>query len=392
MASVDPPIRVMAVVEWHPPAYKAGGPVRSVHNLVRLLQGTGKVELEVVTGAYELGSQAPLEGISLNEPTVEDGVKVCRLTKDRWTRKHWRERLHGDHRPDVVYLNSLFSVPFALHPLWEAKRQGIRVVLAPRGMLGAGSLAIKPLKKKAFLWASKALGWFDGLTWHASTHVDKEDIERHFPAGQVRVASNVPLMPLNPPPSASWPDDGPLKLLVLGRIHPIKNVSFALDVLASMALPPQGVEVELVGPAEDEGHLRRLLECSCDRLKVTHLGATNPHALAPIWARNHALLMPSLHENFGHATVEAWAHGRPVLLSDRTPWKGLDALQVGEDLPLDRVQWKQAFERMLERDEAWWKDCYQACLDHHRALCEAEAMIQSNLALFLEGWALPQTP
>ena len=55
MASVDPPIRVMAVVEWHPPAYKAGGPVRSVHNLVRLLEGTGKVELEVVTGAYELG-------------------------------------------------------------------------------------------------------------------------------------------------------------------------------------------------------------------------------------------------------------------------------------------------------------------------------------------------
>ena len=102
--------------------------------------------------------------------------------------------------------------------------------------------------------------------------------------------------------------------------------------------------------------------------------------------------MPSLHENFGHATVEAWAHGRPVLLSDRTPWKGLDALQVGEDLPLDRVQWKQAFERMLERDEAWWKDCHQACLDHHRALCEAEAMTQSNLALFLEGWAHPPTP
>ena len=49
--------------------------------------------------------------------------------------------------------------------------------------------------------------------------------------------------------------------------------------------------------------------------------------------------MPTTHENFGHAVVEAWAHGRPVLLSDQTPWRGLAELDLGWDLQLDVDVW-----------------------------------------------------
>ena len=59
MASSDAnpaqPLRILAVVEWYPPAYKAGGPVRSVHNLMQLLKAQTPHHLEVVCGDRDLG-------------------------------------------------------------------------------------------------------------------------------------------------------------------------------------------------------------------------------------------------------------------------------------------------------------------------------------------------
>ena len=57
------PLRILAVVEWYPPAYKAGGPIRSVHNLMQMLRAQTDHHLEVVCGDRDLGSALPLEGI-----------------------------------------------------------------------------------------------------------------------------------------------------------------------------------------------------------------------------------------------------------------------------------------------------------------------------------------
>lgn len=378
-SGVETKRRILAVVEWYPPAFKAGGPIRSVHNLVQLLQGHANVE--VVTGAYELHEKAPMKGIPTNEATMVNGVKVTYLTHDASNRMAWRQRLSGAERPDVVYLNSLYSLLFALWPLWEAKRRGIRVTLAPRGMLGSGSLAIKPMKKKVFLWVAKRLGWFGDVLWHASTEVERQDILSHFPQADVAIASNVP----TPPLPASLPTPEPtsaLKLLVLGRIHPIKNVEFALDALTNMSGMKRKVEVELVGPAEDADCLKRLLAYQSPLMSVVHSGAVAPHELGAVWQRNHALLMPSSHENFGHAVVEAWAHGRPVLLSDRTPWSGLQAQHLGMDLPLEKQAWQDAVTDMMSWDHKHWHHVQEACRSQHQALVSSPDLLQVNLALF----------
>lgn len=370
---------ILAVVEWYPPAYKAGGPIRSVHNLVQLLQGHANVE--VVTGAYELHEKTPMKGIPTNAATTVNGVKVTYLTHEASNRAAWRQRLSEADRPDVVYLNSLYSLSFALWPLWEAKRLGIRVTLAPRGMLGPGSLAIKPMKKQMFLWVAKRLGWFRDVLWHASTEVEKQDILSHFPHANVAIASNVPTPPLPaplPPPEPM----SPLKLLVLGRIHPIKNVEFALDALMNMSGIKRKVEVELVGPAEDADCLKRLLACQSPSVSVVHSGAVAPHELGAVWERNHALLMPSRHENFGHAVVEAWAHGRPVLLSDRTPWSGLQSQHLGMDLPLEEQAWQDAVTDMMCWDHKRWDHVQAACISQHQALVSSPDLLQANLALF----------
>ena len=378
------PLRILAVVEWYPPAYKAGGPIRSVHNLMQLLRAQTNHHLEVVCGDRDLGSDSPLEGIQPDTPLQQDGVVVT--YRSSTSRKWWLDKLRGTEGPpgpDVVYLNSLFSVPFALHPLMAARALGIPVVLAPRGMLGAGALAIKPFKKRVFLRVARALGWFRKVRWHASTEVERGEILTHFPSARVHTALNVPLVQAN---ALALNSDGPMTWIMLGRVQQKKNLHFALEALQNVDLKGRRLRVDLVGPAEGEAYLQKLLGMSKSGLEVRHVGAVPPHELGLLWERSHALLMPTTHENFGHAVVEAWAHGRPVLLSDQTPWRGLSDAGLGWDLPLDRAAWVRGMEEALDWQGETWQKMSEACQDKHRSLVEDPKLVADNRALFEAPW------
>jgi len=65
---------------------------------------------------------------------------------------------------------------------------------------------------------------------------------------------------------------------------------------------------------------------------VNYHGSCASHEVAHHLASAHALLLPSEGENFGHAIVEAFANGRPVLISKNTPWKNLAAQRAGWDV------------------------------------------------------------
>jgi glycosyltransferase involved in cell wall biosynthesis len=56
----------------------------------------------------------------------------------------------------------------------------------------------------------------------------------------------------------------------------------------------------------------------------------------PLISQFHLFSLPTLGENFGHVIAEAFAAGRPVLISDQTAWRGLEAAGAGWDLPLDQ--------------------------------------------------------
>ena len=137
---------VLIGVDWFLPAYKAGGPIRSVANLVALLAETH--EVWVLTGAYDLGEANALP-VALNTwVNQEPHVRVKHLTREAMGQVAWQEAL-AQAKPDFLYLNSVYSKPFALDALRAARSfPSVQVVLAPRGMLGAGALSIKPLKKR----------------------------------------------------------------------------------------------------------------------------------------------------------------------------------------------------------------------------------------------------
>lgn len=385
MESVEPRTRILVAAEWFTPAFRAGGPIRSVANLVELLGETHDVW--VVAGAYDLGQNEPLPDLPLNAWVERPWGHIMYLTRDRWKRGLWHHLIHETLQPDYLYLNSLFARFFALTALNAGRRRSeTQVVIAPRGMLGPGALEIKRLKKQAFLSVAHTLNWFRGVRWHASTSMEEGEIRAHFPQSEVFIAQNVPSPP-TVPPSNDRHHEGPWVVAVLGRIQEKKNIHFGLNALARALHSfddPSEVMVQLIGPAEDEGYLQTLLNQKVypTSLRVEHLGARPPEQVSDLLGRVHFLLMPTRHENFGHAIVEAWSHGCPVLLSDQTPWRNLERQHLGWDWELDEGVWVEGLKRALAMDRWEWSQWSAAAFHHFDTVVRNPEILDANRRIF----------
>jgi glycosyltransferase involved in cell wall biosynthesis len=373
---------VLIAAEWYPPAYRAGGPVRSVANTASLLAATHDVH--VVAGAYDLGEHSPMPGVTLgswcDDDSTAGGLRTLFLTRDRWQLRTW-DALMTELRPDLLYLNSLFSRRFTFDPLRAAGSwPRTRVVLAPRGMLSPGALASKPIRKRAFLAAVRRLGIFGRLRWHAATQAEAADVRHYFPNAEVCVARDLVVAcrsGIVSRPGDTW------RLLALGRIHPVKNLSFGLRALAA-ARSARPVMVDVVGPEQDDHCMRELrsLAAAAPHISVQFHGARSPAEVEGFLRNAHYLLSPTLQESFGHSIVEAWAHGLPVLISDRTPWRGLEKLGIGWDWPLELDTWRQGLERALGLDHAHWQRLAENAQRFYRYEVCSETVRSETLRVF----------
>ena len=69
-------------------------------------------------------------------------------------------------------------------------------------------------------------------------------------------------------------------------------------------------------------------------ITVKYAGELPHHELEKLIVAHHAFILPTRGENFGHAIFESLSAGCPVLISDQTPWNGLEQANAGWALPL----------------------------------------------------------
>ena len=138
--------RITIFTRSYPPAYLTGGPARSLFALVEIL--AADFRFSVITSAYDdpadrpMGSVDPSRWCAFGHAVV--WYELMRRIPARRVAALLRET-----RPQLVYLNSLFDYSFAILPLLVTRMvsRKIPVVLAPRGELSAGALALKRRKK-----------------------------------------------------------------------------------------------------------------------------------------------------------------------------------------------------------------------------------------------------
>ena len=348
----DKPVIVL-FSDWYAPGFKAGGPIQSCVNLVRFL--SDQYRFFVVCGDRDLGDEQPYPKIPLNQWIIGPSGENIYYTDSRTLSRKRIKQIITDLNPRAVYLNSMFSVAFTLLPLsvlWQLKNRPL-VVLAPRGMLQSGALQLKATRKKIFLQLFRFLGWHGFIRFQATDVQELKDIGQHFPSAQAMIAENIPnRLPGSPAPATKEP--GSLNLVFISRIHPKKNLLFLLELLKDW--PGRGhIKLDIYGDAGDtsyENQCKTIAEQLAPGKVIDFMGPIENKEVFPTLSAYHAFVLPTRGENFGHAIFEALEAGKPVLISDLTPWRNLEERNAGWDIPLDQKEryWK-ALEQLISMDQ-----------------------------------------
>src|SRR5262249_10238318 len=241
------------------PGYKAGGPIRSVSNLVASL-GRDEFQFYILTRDRDFTDPAPYSCVPIDSWTPVGDAQVL-YTADRSLR-NLRRRV-AEANPQIIYCNSLFS-RFTIRALLLRRLGLLRpsaVVVAPRGEFSPSALGLKKAKKKLFIILASLTGLYRDVIWQATTSREKADMESLFArcslgrGGQVIVAAPVPA------PSDALPDvpegqfaqvlekrSGQVSFLFISRVSRTKNLAQAIELLAGIK---GDVIFDIYGPIDD---------------------------------------------------------------------------------------------------------------------------------------------
>jgi glycosyltransferase involved in cell wall biosynthesis len=298
-------MRVLHVAPQYIPAWRYGGPIRSVHGLCK-----GLVDLGHEVHVYTTNVDGPNNSDVPLEQAVEiDGVQVWYYPVPRFRRLFYAPKMKPVLRErvrdfDIVHIQSIW-----LWPMWAAARiahaAGVPYVMTPRGMLerrlirGRSRLAkrlwLSLVEKKSFRYAAGV---------HVTSRHELEEFA-HFDFG----APAPFLVPngLDPPPPAERPVDLATtpRVVFLGRVAWEKG----LDRIVPAMRHIPNAHLSIHGPDwwnYGETVIRLAREAGvADRVEMH--GSTEDEDKWDVLRSATIVVLPSYSENFGVAALEAMA-------------------------------------------------------------------------------------
>jgi len=382
---------ILTFVRYYLPGYKSGGPVRTIANMVEALGD--EFEFRIVSSDRDFLDVAPYSGITSDAWMSVRKAWVYYVSPEKRRLFAWA-RLIRETPHDVLYLNSLFDPVYTLLPLLARGLAGSQrkpVVVAPRGEFSPGALGLKRWKKGPFLAVAQIAGLYRNVLWHASTEDEAQLIRRQFGgAARMVTARNLPPMTGQQRTSCEAIDaSGPLRIVFLSRISRMKNLDYALRVLAKTDVR---IQFDIWGTLEDPVYWKKCqdqIQALPKNVVARYRGVADHSEVNKILAGYDLFFLPTRGENYGHVIAEAFSAGTPVLLSDQTPWRNLRREGVGWDLPLENGEagFLAAIEEALRKvglERVVWR---QRVLDFATDRLNDPSLLEANRALFLQAVA-----
>ncbi len=318
-------MRVLSLVSSFDPA--RGGTQSGARGLVLAAQRAGVREVVAAAGTREARERADRFVASLRA----EGVVVEQFptlpwppeAPDRWgisfQQAAWAARGLGEF--DVLHIHGAWGMGL-IAGLLAARRRAIPVVVTPHESMtqfdmddsrSAARRTQKALLKRVYLHYATLFAFTSELEARDSMPLDEADRRRvvHYPLVDGTV----------PPASVRARGDGrELRVGIVGRIHPKKNLDVLIEALA---LTPEHVKLVVAGDARHGFvDLPNQLRARAGEVgiadRIEWLGFVDPVDRSALFDSLDLLAMPSVFESFGMSAAEAMLEGLPVLVSQRT--------------------------------------------------------------------------
>jgi glycosyltransferase involved in cell wall biosynthesis len=341
--------KILIFIDWYLPGYKAGGPIRSMANMISSLKDEycfyvicrNSDYLE--TSPYKNTKPDAWNQLSENENVyyISEHSLSIRLLNN----------LIKSMDFDVVYINGVYSFYFSILPLILSKKQNInKIIVAPRGMLSVQAFSAKKLRKKIFISVVRITGLFKKTKIHVTSVSEKAEIEiLSLKPAEVILLPNLPPV-LSKSVVQRNKNSNELKLVSIARISPEKNTLFALECLNYTGYKGK-ISYHIYGSVYIQSYWQQCLEIIShlpSNIEVVFKGDLNNNKVIETLQEYHFLYLPSQGENFGHSILESFIAGCPVIISNTTPWKNLEEQKLGWDLALTKKVFIDAIQNALD--------------------------------------------
>ena len=284
------------------------------------------VELRVLTTDSDGPRRIDVKSFPVKLPAGYD-VYYCQrwFGADIAPRMFWR--LPGMIRwADIVHLTAVYSPP-TIPTLFLCRLLGKPVIWSTRGALQ--SWRERSRKNLKSVW-EKTCDLFcspERVMLHVTSEPERgAGLERVKCASAVVIPNGIESPPANGNQRPRTGDG--LRLLYLGRLHPIKGIENLLQAMTTMM---NGVTLSLCG--EGEADYRARLKSLAAELnlngRVTFHGRVEGEAKERQFAEADLCVVPSFTESFGNVVAESLIRGVPVIASKGTPWTRVTEVDCG---------------------------------------------------------------
>ena len=318
-------LRVLHVVPAFYPATYFGGPIYSLYGLCNALAALPGVDVRVLT-SDSAGSRASQRlRITHNPQHLAPGYEV------HYCRKLWGASVAPGQFlrmprmvdwADVVHVTAAYS-PSTIPALAACRALGKPLVWSPRGAFQRWRSTTRSKLKDAWDSLCRSLLAKSSTVLHVTSPEEAEATRIRMPGIAVAVVPNgVDVVEASA--SRLWRPGGTLRLLYLGRLHPIKGIENLLRALAALRGFPFTLRVCGSGDAAYARSLARLAGSLSIQERVSFAGEIGPRDKAGEFDTADVCVLPSHSENFGMTIAESLAHGVPVIASRGTPWASVE--------------------------------------------------------------------
>ena len=302
-----------------------GGVTPAVRELARALAAHGvKVRVSALLDRHTATDRAQWEPLAVDTAPVA-GPRTLEFAP-RMRNQLLRSRCTLYHR------HGLWT-----YPSWAvaraARRNDCPYVVSVHGMLNRPALRVSPLRKRVAgrLFERRFLN--EAACVHALSEAEAHACRDYGVSSPIAIIPNG-IEPVAPAPETTspWPADRRV-LLYLGRLHPIKGLPDLIAAFGAQAARAAAGNWHLVLAGPDQNNHRRTLESQVAALgigeRILFAGPVHGAEKDAMLQHCSTLVLPSTSEAHAVAVLEAWSHGRPVLVTEACGLPFVEAEGIG---------------------------------------------------------------
>jgi glycosyltransferase involved in cell wall biosynthesis len=309
---------------YYYPSKNCGGPITSIENIVNGC--CDEFDFYIICYNHDFNDSTKFD-VDINKWIQIGNAKVMYVEPGYLDYSLRRTKiLYEELKPDLIWFSGVLTPNNKIVTVINARKLNIPVIFSPRGEVSADRVKLKGYKKIPYLTLLKITGMYRECYFHGTSDDEEAGIRKYFDPDKDHIfrVANIAIMQ-QPEVIQNRKQEGEIKLFFFSRIHEVKNLLFAIQVVNKCKAK---VVFDIYGPIESIDYWKQCeqeIAKSPDNVKIKYCGILQHRDMSTVIQGYDAFLFPTINENYGHVIAEALANSRPVILSKgTTPWDDLD--------------------------------------------------------------------